>query len=291
MMGWIANQFELSRGGAGQNVLPMEGLRGFAVFLVFLVHYATLMGPWITPNSGTDALAKTIHSIGNAGVDLFFVLSGYLIYGSLIARKKPFTAFMRKRIERIYPAFTCVFLLYAMLSFLSPADSKIPPGAYDGTLYLIQNFLLLPGLFPIEPMITVAWSLSYEMFYYLMIPATIMVFGLRERSSRWRVVFFFGLAMVIALYCATRGGPVRLNMFIAGILLHEALRARQIKSPPGMVAWLALAAGLAIISLPFNGSTPFAIKTMLLAATAASIAPTAHRHASSAGPRCVGSET
>lgn len=41
-MGWIENQFELSRHGSAQNLRSMEGLRGFAVFLVFLVHYVTL---------------------------------------------------------------------------------------------------------------------------------------------------------------------------------------------------------------------------------------------------------
>lgn len=48
---WLRARFELSRGGAGQNIRPMEGLRGFAVFLVFLVHYANLIRPWLLPES------------------------------------------------------------------------------------------------------------------------------------------------------------------------------------------------------------------------------------------------
>jgi exopolysaccharide production protein ExoZ len=42
---WLAGQFESFRGGERHNVRAMEGLRGFAVFLVFLVHYVTFMQP------------------------------------------------------------------------------------------------------------------------------------------------------------------------------------------------------------------------------------------------------
>jgi hypothetical protein len=59
----------------------MEGLRGIAVFLVFLVHYVSQVSPW-TP-SDVRVIGAAIHTIGATGVDLFFVLSGsyYLIHG------------------------------------------------------------------------------------------------------------------------------------------------------------------------------------------------------------------
>ena len=52
---WLARQFELSRGGEAANVRPMEGMRGFAVFLVFIVHYVSLAKPWIATGSNTMA--------------------------------------------------------------------------------------------------------------------------------------------------------------------------------------------------------------------------------------------
>ena len=55
-MEWLTQRFELSRGGEGQNLRPMEGLRGFAVFLVFLVHYVALVKPWIAGESATLTL-------------------------------------------------------------------------------------------------------------------------------------------------------------------------------------------------------------------------------------------
>lgn len=264
-MGWASNNFELSRGGLGQNMLPMEGLRGFAVFLVFLVHYCTLIGDWISPHSVIAYWSGAIHTVGNVGVDLFFVLSGYLIYGSLIFRKKPFIGFMRKRIARIYPAFCIVFVIYLFLSVVFSAESKIPAENYAAAVYLLQNFLLLPGLFPIDPLITVAWSLSYEVFYYLLIPAVIVLSGLRQRSGQWRTAFFLAVGMAFGVYCAMRGGPVRLMMFIAGIIVHEVLHGHRPIALSSRYAVLALVSGMLSMLLPVGGSSGEALKILILA--------------------------
>jgi exopolysaccharide production protein ExoZ len=262
-MPWMSQYFELSRGSA-HNVRPMEGLRGFAVFLVFLVHYATLVGHWLDADASVRHLAEALHTVGNTGVDLFFVLSGYLIYGSLIARRQPFARFMARRIERLYPAFTVVFVLYVALSFLFPAESKIPPGTGEAWLYLLQNFLLLPGLFPIEPMITVAWSLSYELFYYLVIPLVIGALGLRERSAAWRSVFFAAVGVALLVWCALAGGHVRLALFIAGILLYEAMNAPRVPTPSAWAGGLALVAGLLGTLFPWEGPMGASFSTLML---------------------------
>jgi peptidoglycan/LPS O-acetylase OafA/YrhL len=248
----------------------MEGLRGFAVFLVFIVHYATLVQPWIA-SEPLRALSAAMHAIGNTGVDLFFVLSGYLIYGSLMARPQGFSAFMARRLRRIYPAFAVVFVIYVALSLVVPGESRIPASAGAALVYLSANFLLLPGLFPIEPLITVAWSLSYEMFYYLSLPLLITALRLRQRSARWRVGFFGAVALVGLLLGATVGGPVRLLMFVSGILLHEAHEVQESRrasllsdSLSSAVGALALAAGLLAMLLPVSGPAGFATKIAVL---------------------------
>lgn len=250
---WIAGRFELSRGGGELNVRPMEGLRGFAVALVFIVHYVALVQPWIGRSEELRAFASAFHTIGNTGVDLFFVLSGYLIYGSLIERPQQFVKFMRRRIQRIYPAFCVVFCMYVGLSHLVPAESKIPSEPFAAAVYLLENFLLLPGLFPTQPMITVAWSLSYEMFYYLVIPIIISLAGLRDRTRAWRMKFFLVLAIVVTAYFAFMGGPIRLVMFIAGILLHEVVVTGRLESIGNLGGLLALSAGLLATVVPLSG--------------------------------------
>lgn len=264
-MNWLAQHFELSRGGEAANVRPMEGLRGFAVLLVFLVHYVSLFKVWIQNVSVSMEIANALHTIGNSGVDLFFVLSGFLIYGSLIRRKQPYSQFIYRRVERIYPTFTAVFLIYICLSFVFRSERKIPVDLLEAALYLVQNFLLLPGLLSIEPMITVAWSLSYEMFYYLAIPIAIEILRLRERTSNWRKAFFVGVSLLIIGYCAAYGGPIRLVMFISGILLFEAIGLGESgPNPSSYIGLLALTIGLLGTLLPISGSIGYAAKISIL---------------------------
>ena len=127
---WLRARFELSRGGAGQNIRPMEGLRGFAVFLVFLVHYANLIRPWLLPESSLLEFAKALRLVGSSGVDLFFVLSGFVIYGSLISREQPFGRFLLRRVRRIYPAFIVVLSGYVVLSLCAGGESLSHPLIY-----------------------------------------------------------------------------------------------------------------------------------------------------------------
>jgi peptidoglycan/LPS O-acetylase OafA/YrhL len=249
-MSWLGTQFELRRTGAAAKLPPMEGLRGFAVLLVFMVHYATAVRPWLAPDTPVAAAAAALHTIGNSGVDLFFVLSGYLIYGSLIGRAQAFGPFMLRRLRRIYPAFGAVFLLYLALSFALPGENKIPANAGDGARYLAENFLLLNGFSHAAPMIAVAWSLSYEMLYYLMLPWLIAVFGLRRRGAIFRVAFFLAMTGIAAAAFAVYGGPVRLLTFGAGILLYEALGAGRLRAPGGALTVATLLAGLASSLLP-----------------------------------------
>lgn len=251
--------------GTGRQIAAMEGIRGLAVFLVFLVHYVSMTEPWLRPGTAMWNLARVIHSAGNAGVDLFFVLSGYLIYGTLIRKPRPMLAYFRRRIERIYPAFLAVFIVYVVLSFVFPGENKIPTGSLSAaTTYLLANLLLLPGLFPIEPMITVSWSLSYEAFYYLCIPWLIGALGLRQWTSLGRLWFFAGASACIIGYGALVGFPhVRLVMFIAGIMLFEIVGNH---APPRIdrLGVLALVLGLMLAS-QFEGATRIAVLFVSLA--------------------------
>ena len=210
----------------------MEGLRGIAVFLVFLVHYSSSIEPYIIVGSFEEDVLHIIHRLGNVGVDLFFVLSGFLIYGTLIKKDETlFFQYMKRRIIRIYPTFLAVFIIYLILSILFPNENKIPNDLLNGGIYLIQNLLLLPGLFDITPIITVAWSLSYELFYYLLIPLVIGALQLRRWQVKQRIIFWLVTSIVGFIYFEIYGGPSRLLMFISGIVLYEVFKKKLITLP------------------------------------------------------------
>jgi peptidoglycan/LPS O-acetylase OafA/YrhL len=220
---FLENIYEVG-GNSSNRILPMEGLRGVAVILVFFVHYHALFSTQIGTESITYKISKFLEANGNSGVDLFFVLSGYLIYGAVI-KKFEFGTFLKRRVQRIYPAFLFVFAIYLVVSYVSPEKSKIPGNATDAIIYILQNIFLLPGIFDIPPIITVAWSLSYEFFFYLLLPLVVIVFSLQVQKPSHRVVFFVGATVICLIYSFLGNLPnLKLLMFVAGILLYEAVK-------------------------------------------------------------------
>lgn len=261
---FLAEKFELVRGGTSGNLSAMEGTRGFAVFLVFMVHYTTMMAPWIEPGSWLGPFAVLMHEVGNTGVDLFFVLSGYLIYGTLISRQQDFTPYIKRRIRRIYPVYIAVFLLYTATSFTMGSENRISGNFGEAAWYLLKNFLLLPGLMGERPMISVSWSLSYEVLFYLAIPVLISALRLRERTLNFRLVFFAGVVGFVIAYSMAFGLHVRMMMFVAGIYLFELLRQPQ---PRQVAAWLGVAgllAGMCAPLLPLSGFGSSQLQTLII---------------------------
>ena len=203
----------------------MEGLRGLAALLVFFVHFNALFRPYIRPNSWQALAFGVAGTFGHTGVDLFFVLSGFLIYGIILEKHPKWSTFVYRRARRLYPVFLAVFALYLALSFLVPAESKLPHSAPAAIAYIGANLLMLPGMVPnIVPMITQAWSLSYEWFFYLSLPMLVAVVGMRRWSRAGRVTFFLLLPAVYCLPFLHRA-DARLMLFAAGILLWETVDA------------------------------------------------------------------
>jgi peptidoglycan/LPS O-acetylase OafA/YrhL len=84
-------------------------------------------------------------------VDVFLALSGYIIYGMLLKRSAPYFGFVQRRIVRLYPAFTAVFLFYVSVSVAQPGYAKFHAAQLSPVGYLLANFLMLPGIFADRP--------------------------------------------------------------------------------------------------------------------------------------------
>ena len=245
LMQRLADIYELP---GPRRIVPFEGLRGLAVLLVFFVHYHAAFGTLFAPGGLTTTVGSTLWSIGHSGVDLFFVLSGFLIYGSLIARQVNYPRYLRRRIERIYPTFLCVLGLYLVLSLIFPDRSKLPPTTGAAVVYVLQNVLLLPGIFAITPIITVAWSLSYEFFFYIVVPVLVGVLALRRRSPSFRI----GLILCLAVGY-TAGHAIGLPyqhfvLFMTGMLVYDATRLEWRAGQIRGFGWAAVV--LAVLAVP-----------------------------------------
>lgn len=202
--------------------LALEGLRGLAVFLVFVVHYTSFLQPHMTRDVRLLEITAAFARAGQSGVDLFFLLSGLLIYRSCIQENFDARKYARRRLVRIYPTFLFVLALYICTMLTFRFTSKLPGPAGRDVLYIFSNLLLLPGLFPIVPIITVAWSLSYELLYYIAMPVLRMTLRLDRWTSLQRAFLAFAAASSMIVSGMLGFGPnFAMIMFPAGIIVYE----------------------------------------------------------------------
>jgi peptidoglycan/LPS O-acetylase OafA/YrhL len=166
-------------------LLGLDHLRAFAILYVILFHYQFF---------GHPAWVKTIAGFGWSGVDLFFVLSGFLISGQLfgtIAKGKQISLseFFIKRFFRIIPPFLLVVILYAAFPALREWGHLSPIWRY---LTFTLNFgldLRKYGTF------SHAWSLCVEEQFYFFLPLLFVLFSylkIGSKAAYLLIVLFIG---------------------------------------------------------------------------------------------------
>ena len=152
------------------HIPALDGLRGIAIILV-LFHHLTIH----RPTSGIDEWIASVPLFGWSGVDVFFVLSGFLITGILIDARgghRYFTNFYARRTLRIFPLYyLVVFLALAILPMLPRLHEVIVgpypiPPRWPYWTYL-TNFSVADRGF-IHGWLDVAWSLAIEEQFYVL---------------------------------------------------------------------------------------------------------------------------
>jgi peptidoglycan/LPS O-acetylase OafA/YrhL len=258
------------KSGSDRRVPQVDSLRGLAALLIFFVHYHALMEHWLVPGTGSATLALALEQIAHCGTDLFFTLSGYLIYGSLMARDQPVGRYILRRFGRIYPTFLFVVGGYLLIFAFDPEVSKLPPDSFSAALYVIANLALLPGILEIEPIVAPAWSLSYLGVFYVVAPLMVRFLKLREWQRSQRIALFVAMAAVLLVSGALYHGPVRLAMFLGGMLLYE-LQPKAAPSHAGKIgAALLIATAMILATLSALGIHPvFRYVTLLVLLPAA----------------------
>ena len=152
----------------------LTGIRGIAAWLVVLFHVRETL-PGIVPATAIAVMGK-----GYLAVDLFFVLSGFVIWYNYSARLPGpggIGPFLWKRFARVWPLHAVVLAGFAVLVLVLVASGRDPEGYPVGELplhlLLMQNWGLTAELTWNHP----AWSISTETGAYLAFPLTVLVLG------------------------------------------------------------------------------------------------------------------
>jgi peptidoglycan/LPS O-acetylase OafA/YrhL len=157
------------------NHIPaLDGLRGIAILSVMLLHFTNAIAA--LPGSPTSA-ARSVFGWGWTGVDLFFVLSGFLITGILLDSKGHplyFRSFYARRALRIFPLYYAALFLF----FVVPRAIPSVPATYSFAWHDQRWFWFYLGNFhPLGPdakqFIGQFWSLAIEEQFYLVWPLLI----------------------------------------------------------------------------------------------------------------------
>jgi len=217
---------------ASGDVRSIQYLRGVAAFGVLLFHAAERAG-WS-------------FGVGAAGVDVFFVISGFIMWVVTCRKSVSPTTFLVRRGQRIVP-------LYWGLTLGVAAAAVLIPGAFPAMQptpgNVLRSLLFVPhrdaaGL--IAPLIVPGWTLNYEMFFYLLFAAGLLA---PAAIRPWAVTaVLVGLVATRPLgdpanpLWATYTDPLLLE-FGAGLWLGKAWSAG--KLPGRKLGWALVAAGLA----------------------------------------------
>jgi exopolysaccharide production protein ExoZ len=192
--------------GARAGIDNIQVLRAVAALLVVFVHLDVFLR------------ALAIEPFGHGGVDLFFVISGFIMVYTTRARPLTPAAFMLNRVTRIAPIYWLITLAVYSVALVAPS---LLQATSSDPVQLGKSLLFIPfqksnGL--VQPVLFVGWTLNYEMFFY-----ALFAFGLMFRPLALGAAVVVGLlgALVIGGLVVRPEGPVA-GFYTRPILLEFA---------------------------------------------------------------------
>jgi exopolysaccharide production protein ExoZ len=226
------------RSGSRRKLSGVQAARAVAALMVVLYH--ATRGLSLPQYLGYIPFGNSF-GFGHAGVDFFFVLSGFIImhaHTADIGKPDRLYAYLWRRATRIYPIYWIVTLIQASPAFVSvDSASRLAPS------HIVHSLLLLPEA--IEPLVGVGWTLRSQILFYIVFALTILdrrlckpliviallfvTIGLIVSPadpwagllvSGFNIQFLMGIAA--AKFLARRSVPNPIALIVGGILLFLA---------------------------------------------------------------------
>ncbi len=219
--------------GPGRHITALDGLRGLAVVFLLIFHIFQLEAE---PASGLARIAYRSTRICQTGVDLFFVLSGFLITGILHDTKGSsgfFRNFYGRRTVRIFPLYYGVLIVATIILPLLLGHRVTEASPFALWTYTAN----IPPTFHVDPpTFGHFWTLAIEEQFYLLWPAVIYAF---TRTTAMRVCVGCIIGSIFVRIGLVSNG-LSANFFMFGRLDSLALGgllALAARGPEGMAGW------------------------------------------------------
>lgn len=244
-----------------QHIGLLDGFRGLALLLVMAQHFLGFAPGWV-------------------GVDLFFVLSGFLVTWKLVqGLNEPnyYLNFYWRRVVRIFPLYV-VLLLFVFLIFPLLIPSLVTTSYHDlmdiQTWYwtFSQNIYSARNGWPNNISLIHLWSLAVEVQFYLAWPFVIRFFYKKGNLLTWVIAGLIVFAIVFRLFAGNVIPmasiyryvllPSRIDSFAAGALLYLVLQSNAARLKQ-VLLWVAIAGAAlmvflyAVLQIPMHLNQPF----------------------------------
>ncbi|EOI3558299.1 acyltransferase family protein [Cronobacter turicensis] len=184
-----AFDIEMDSGVKTNRLDSIQFLRGIAVLLVIAFHFRQYLNSVYAQSD----LGDRLFGLGEVGVDIFFVISGFIIvYSSRNREKNTPVEFSIKRMFRLYPVYLCVLLFLLLLD----VSAQHTISQVVKSIFLIPNDYNFIGPWYGYSINLPAWTLTYEMLFYAIFAASIAV------SHKHRTVVC--IILMVAIVCASQ---------------------------------------------------------------------------------------
>lgn len=221
-------------------------MRGIASLMVVLLHISVNFS-----DNLQKPLLNNIFSFGGSGVDIFFVLSGFIItYANLNYLEQPnaIGKFLKRRFIRIFPIYWIIITGFLMLQLALPSFYRTH---FDtGIMNMFQTYLLLPGHNMLNG---VSWSLTNELYFYLLFLVALVIPN--KKYSLYLLIAYF---IFLIGYSIIKPGVANGNEYMGMILF-----------PMNIEFFLGVFIVLIVNRLPKAWSVPLLVTGVILFITGA----------------------
>jgi peptidoglycan/LPS O-acetylase OafA/YrhL len=187
----------------------LNGYRGLCALVVFGYHIAN--AEVIPTNAFGATLTFALASL-QYGVELFFMISGFVICGSLI-RHATISAFLLDRAIRIFPVWVPALIVVTAVCSVWHYDPLSGVSAAGASTLFVANLFLLPPLIPLPLIHPISWSLTYEWIFYLAGASGLTLLRSERAGRRWWIALWIvSTSLFVAVF-------PRALFFVSGTLV------------------------------------------------------------------------
>lgn len=188
-------------------ILSIQYMRAIASLLVLLHHIS-----WKSEQYSTDILYW--YTFGEIGIDIFFIISGYIMVFIGETKEKNIKIFLKSRLIRVLPLYWTLTILALIVYLYSPGSVNSSGGSTD----ILYSFLLIPGEHKF--LIQNGWTLSYEFYFYIIFSFSLLF------TSIYKSYIPLFIMLLLVLYGILSNDnsfiySTRLLEFSVGIIIYK----------------------------------------------------------------------